>query len=117
MQQDEKLTIKQDLLLNRDSHPGYSLRKGVLLYKGHLVIPKTSPNKQKFLLEFHASLSGGHSRFFKTYKCIAAILYWEGMKGNIGDFVAACSTCQQNKCEALSSGSFSTLTNSKSGMR
>lgn len=85
-----------------NSHPGYLLRKGVPLYKGRLVIPKHSANKQKYLLEFHASPSEGYSGFLKTYKCLATILYWEGMKTNIREFVAACSTCQRNKYEALS---------------
>lgn len=73
-----------------------------MLYKGRLGIPNNSKHKGKYLLEFHASPSGGHSGFFKTYKRITAILYWEGMKGDIRKFVVECSTCQRNKCKALS---------------
>jgi len=43
-----------------------------------------------------------HSGFFRTFKRIAALVYWEGMRQDILRFMAACETCQQNKYQALS---------------
>ena len=54
------------------------------------------------LREFHDSASGGHSGFFRTYKRIATILFWEGMKKDIQEYVRTCEVCQRNKYETLS---------------
>lgn len=70
VQRDSRLrALKQDLLLYKDSHPGYSLRKGVLLYKDMLVI---LPNYFQGGI-FTRIPCGGHSRFLKTYKRIAIL--------------------------------------------
>lgn len=89
---DRLRSIKQDLWLNKDSHPGYTLRKDVLLYKDILVLPSTSVHKDKYLRELHASLCSGYLGILKTYKRMIAIPYWQGMKGDIRKFVAECST-------------------------
>ncbi|KAI5383049.1 hypothetical protein KIW84_070446 [Lathyrus oleraceus] len=56
------------------------------------------------LQEFHSSPQGGHSGFLRTYKRIAANVYWPGMKGMIQEFVKSCVTCQQHKYLASSPG-------------
>ena len=78
----------------------YKIKK--LWYKGKLVISKTSPKVQTLMTEYHNSVVGAHSGFFRTFKRIAALVYWEGMRQDILRFVAACETCQQNKYQALS---------------
>ena len=40
--------------------------------------------------------------FFRTYKRIAAILYWEGLKSDVQQFVAYCEVCQSKKRQAMS---------------
>ena len=55
-----------------------------------------------FLEEFHNSAIGGHSGFFRTYKRISAIIYWEGMRKDIQQYVATCEVCQINKYQTLS---------------
>ncbi|XLR54004.1 hypothetical protein S83_004676, partial [Arachis hypogaea] len=78
---DEKLNaIMQKLLVGEETTPGFALMNGKLKYKGRLVLAKTSKWIPKILMEFHSSKLGGHSGFFRTYKRISAILYWEGMK-------------------------------------
>lgn len=44
---------------------------------------------------------GGHSGFFRTYKQLAAVLFWEGMKRDIQHLVAECEVCQRVKYDAL----------------
>lgn len=77
------------------------MEQGQLHFKGRLVLPKNSTLIITILNEYHSGLMGDHSGFFKTYKRIKTELYWEGMKKDIQDFVAKCSTCQQNKYLAL----------------
>ena len=94
VQADEKLKgIIHALLKGTAAREGYSLRNGSLLYKGRLVLPKTSRLIPKFLQEFHASSFGGHFGFFRTYKRIVSVLFWKGMKSDIKEFVAACEVC------------------------
>ena len=68
-----------------------------------LVLARRSTRIPLILLkEFHDSIVGGHSGYFKTYKRIAALLYWEGMKKDIQRYVQECEVCQRNNYETLS---------------
>lgn len=103
MLQDPKLqAIVQDLIVDPEAHKGYTLKDHRLFYKGKLVLSKQSSRIPILCKEFHASLLGGHSGFFRTYRRLAAVVYWEGMKSDIRDFVAECDTCQRNKFDNLS---------------
>jgi len=83
---------------------GYELKQGRLLYHNRLVIPKESPRIPLILEEFHNSTLGGHSGFFKTFKRISNIFWWEGMKQSIQQHIRACDTCNRNKYQSLSLG-------------
>lgn len=94
VQADAKLkTIVQDLLVNPDNQIGYQLKKGRLYKDDRIVIPKQSPRIQWLLTELHDSAVGGHSGFFRTYKRVSSLVFWEGMRKNIQDYVQACETC------------------------
>ena len=54
------------------------------------------------LEEIHNSTIGGHYGFFRTYKRISAIIYWEGMRKDIQQYVATCEVFQINKYQTLS---------------
>ena len=94
--------IIQDLLQDAGSHAGFELKRGRLHYKGRLVIAKDSAKIPQILQEFHDSSTGGHSGFFRTYKRISGLLYWEGMKGQIQNYIKECDVCQRNKAQTLS---------------
>ena len=53
------------------------------------------------LKELHDSPLGGHSGFFRTFKRVANVVFWQGMKKTIRDYVAACEICQRNKASTL----------------
>ncbi|WVZ23343.1 hypothetical protein V8G54_001887 [Vigna mungo] len=69
---------------------------------GRLVLSAKSNLIPTILNEFHSSPVGGHSGFLRTYKRIAANLYWTGMKKIIQEFVKTCDVCQRQKYEATS---------------
>ncbi|KAJ9547082.1 hypothetical protein OSB04_019625 [Centaurea solstitialis] len=94
--------IIRDLSTNPKSHPGYTVKHGVLFYKDRLVIPRTSPLIPSLLAEFHSSLSGGHSGYYRTYRRLAANLYWPGMISKVQDYVKACDVCQRAKASTMS---------------
>ncbi|GAU49725.1 hypothetical protein TSUD_407960 [Trifolium subterraneum] len=102
---DEKLQkIITDLQQDPMSWPGYSYKQGVLFYENKLVISKNSGLIPIFLEEFHATPQGGHSSFYKTYRRIAANIYWVGMKSTIQEYVRQCDICQRQKYLASSPG-------------
>lgn len=94
--------IIHDLIQDINSHPGYKFQNQKLFYKGRLVLPKGSSRIPLLLQEFHNSAVGGHSGFFRTYKRISEVVYWEGMRKDIQQHVATCEVCQMNKYQALS---------------
>nr|KYP34553.1 Retrovirus-related Pol polyprotein from transposon 297 family [Cajanus cajan] len=57
-----------------------------------------------YVSEFHATPHGGHSGFLRTYRRLAANLYWVGMKKHVQDYVQSCDVCQRQKYAALSPG-------------
>ncbi|MCI36318.1 hypothetical protein A2U01_0057541, partial [Trifolium medium] len=58
----------------------------------------------KMLAEFHVTPSGGHSGFYRTYRRLAANVYWIGMKAKVQEYVKACDICQRQKYLATSPG-------------
>ncbi|GAU50456.1 hypothetical protein TSUD_373220 [Trifolium subterraneum] len=92
--------VQQDPL----SHLGYSYKQGILFYENRLVISSQSKLIPILLLEFHSTPQGGHSGFYKTYRRMAANLYWIGMKNTIQEFVRQCDICQRQKYMASSPG-------------
>lgn len=93
-----------ELTAKPDAKPGFSVQQGVLFYQGRLVIPADSPSIPVLLEEFHSTPMGGHSGFLRTYRRLAANIYWTGMQKRIRDFVRACDVCQRQKYAATTPG-------------
>ena len=91
-----------DLERDQDSHPGYTLVQGRLMFKGRLVVPNGASIITTLLKEYHDGPIGGHSGVLKTYKRLKSDFYWVGMKKEIEQYVAAYTTCQQHKHSTLS---------------
>lgn len=64
-----------------------------LLYKRRLVLLKTFRFISQLLREFYLFSYYGHFGFFKTYKRIALVLHWNGMKVDVKQFMAECEIC------------------------
>jgi hypothetical protein len=96
--------IVKDLQQDELSRPGYKMKQGVLLYEDRLVLSKNSELIPKMLEEFHITPQGGHSGFYRTYRRLAANLYWVGMKNTVQEFVKSCDVCQRQKYLASSPG-------------
>ncbi|KAI5396610.1 hypothetical protein KIW84_062710 [Lathyrus oleraceus] len=77
VQEDEKLQrIIAEIQQDPSSWLGYSYRQGVLFYEDRLVISNKSQLIPTLLQEFHSTPQGGHSGFYKTYRRMAANIYW-----------------------------------------
>ncbi|KAM0977284.1 hypothetical protein ACFX2C_020075 [Malus domestica] len=97
----------RDLSLSPDgastSTTKYHFDNGFLKYNGRIVLSPSSCWREKIFYEHHCTLVAGHSDFLKTYKRISRSFYWQGMKSDVMQWVAACQFCQQNKTETLAS--------------
>jgi len=54
------------------------------------------------LKEFHDIAVGGHSGYFQTYKRIAHLFFWEGIRKHIEEYVQKFDVCKRNKYQILS---------------
>ncbi|KAL0544414.1 hypothetical protein IC582_019529 [Cucumis melo] len=98
---DEELQlIAQQLQTDPSLEGKYSLLNGKLMYKGRVVLSKSSSLIPSLLHTFHDSIFGGHSGFLRTYKRMSGELFWKGMKTDIKKYVEQCEICQRNKSEA-----------------
>lgn len=104
VQQDSVLAKVYKALVNNETttSPYYSIQQGHLLYKSRIVVPRGSEWTHKLLTEFHSTPSGGHAGALRTYRRLAASVYWPGMMRQVTEFVAACEVCQRNKYETKS---------------
>jgi hypothetical protein len=96
--------IVADLQRDEKSRPGFEFKQGVLLYEGRLVISRNSVLIPTLLKEFHDTPQGGHSGFYRTYRRLAANVYWVGMKNVVQEFVRSCDICQRQKYLACAPG-------------
>ncbi|MCH91435.1 hypothetical protein A2U01_0012362, partial [Trifolium medium] len=80
-----------------EEHKEFDMIDGLLFYKGKLFIPPNSPLKQTLLEEFHSSVIGGHSGIHRTFGRLQENVFWQGMRGDVVQFVKSCSICQQTK--------------------
>jgi hypothetical protein len=117
IQRDDKLQkIISEVQQNPEKWPGCEYRHGVLLYEGRLVLSSQSLLIPILLEEFHSTPQGEHSGFYKTYRRVAANVYWIGMKGTIPDFVRRCDVCQRQKYMATSRRLITALTSAQPSM-
>ena len=96
------LKLSDDISSGQSVPKGYSLDRGVLKYKGRLVIPNRLDMVQPLMFEYHDSPMGGHSGSLKTYQRLAADWFWPGMRKAVTQYVQACPVCQQQKHSTLS---------------
>nr|ADB85290.1 putative retrotransposon protein [Phyllostachys edulis] len=81
------------------AQPNYSLKNGILRYKGRLYIGSNTGLKRQLLVTFHDSALGGHSGGRVTYQRLKLIFHWPRMKQEVEEFVKLYDVCQKNNCE------------------
>jgi hypothetical protein len=91
--------LLQELSVNPDAHPPYTLHSGILRYRGRIWLGQNKPVQLKVLHALHASALGGHSGFPVTHSRLKTLFAWPGMKTDVKAFVASCSTCLQAKSD------------------
>jgi hypothetical protein len=95
--EDEKIEVIKRNIKEEKSHGFLEDEEGVLWYKGRICVPNVKELKDKILCEAHESAYSIHSGGNKMYHDLKFTYWWYGMKRDIVEYVALCSTCQQVK--------------------
>jgi hypothetical protein len=91
----------QQLALNPTSSPPYTLSAGVLRFANRICVGADPAMQQHIISAFHDSPVGGHSGFPVTYRRLASLFKWTGMKSAVKEFVRHYHVCQQAKPERV----------------
>lgn len=78
-------------------NPHYSIRDGVLLYKGCVLVPAETTLQLLLLAEFHTSASRGHVGIQYTFVRLANVFYWPELRCSVKEFVNRCAICESTK--------------------
>lgn len=79
--------------LNQD----YSLRNGILYFRGRIVISSTSALIPRLLHEAHTTPIADHGGVKRTLVRLATTFFWPNMRAVVEEYVASCLVCQQTK--------------------
>lgn len=93
--------LMTSLAAGGDEQKGYTLRAGLLRYRGRMVIGEDPELQTRILQALHASPIGGHAGLNVTYNKVRQLFYWVGMKKEVAAYVLACSVCQKCKHEQV----------------
>lgn len=81
--------------LNVSSPSGlYTLKDGLIHYKGRIWVGSVPALHSKILMALHSSAIGGHSGYEVTHNRVKQLFAWFKLKQSVQDFVAQCTTCQ-----------------------
>jgi hypothetical protein len=95
------IKLLQELTLDKDSNPPFTLQSGILRFKGRIYIGNSTDLRTRIFQTFHSSLFGGHSGSRVTAHKIQGLFYWPQQKQFIAQLVAECPICQISKTEKV----------------
>ena len=105
VEQDNHLrTIRQTVREGGQAPVGYSVQGDLVLYKGRIALPTSSPTISLLLQEFHNNPVGGHNEVVKMYQHPKGEFFWIGMKASVRAFVGDYYICQQAKYMSVAPG-------------
>ncbi|KAK8938783.1 hypothetical protein KSP39_PZI011459 [Platanthera zijinensis] len=85
--------------LEEGSTGDYSLRDGLLHFRGRVYIPAGGQIREDIMMEAHCSRYSVHPGIIKMTADLKRTMFWPGMKKDITYFVTHCEACQLVKAE------------------
>lgn len=73
----------------------YSLKDGLLLAKGRVIVPNTDDLRMLLIREAHDQKATAHPGRKKTIRVLRDRYYWKGMTGDIEQYIRNCHTCRR----------------------
>ncbi|KAK9073457.1 hypothetical protein SSX86_007781 [Deinandra increscens subsp. villosa] len=94
-------TLGKELVANITSDPSsfphHIFRDGLVYIHNRIWVPPLPQLRDQLLLEFHSSYLGGHAGIQATYRRLASVISWLGLKKDVTTFVRQCKVCQTTK--------------------
>lgn len=95
----QALELLTKLSVNAQAATNFTLKDGLLRFKGKVWIGNNSTLQQKIISAMHNTSIGGHSGIHVTYQKLKQLFAWPSMKTIVHEFVKSCLICQQAKPE------------------
>ncbi|CAM8876575.1 unnamed protein product [Rhodiola kirilowii] len=89
--------LMQTIADQPDAHEHWSIRDGLLLFKGKLRVPADTTIKELIMYEFHNTPSSGHPGARRTLARIGANFHRPEIRQDVKNYVRNCEICQQVK--------------------
>jgi hypothetical protein len=94
--------IKQQLAQGEEKYKCFQEdSKGVLLFKGRMVVPKNHQLRKQIMDEAHLSKFAMHPGSTKMYQDLKQNFWWTRMRREIAKYVSECDVCQRIKASHL----------------
>jgi hypothetical protein len=94
--------IKQQLDQGEEKYKCFQVdHKGILWFKGRIVVPKDHQLRKQILDEAHLSKFSMHPGSTKMYQDLRQNFWWTRMKREIARYVSECEICQRVKASHL----------------
>jgi hypothetical protein len=91
--------IIQQLSINDQAVPNYSVHQGILRFKGRIYSGNNDELNNRISDSLHSFAIGGHSGIRATYHRVKRIFHWANLKKSVEQFVSECAICQRAKSE------------------
>jgi hypothetical protein len=75
----------------------WNLEDGLILYRGHIYVPKDNDLRKDIVRLYHDNIAMGHPGRWKTYELISREFWWPGLSQFVHNYVDGCATCQSTK--------------------
>jgi hypothetical protein len=95
------IQIIQDLKADNASHPSFTFRNDLLLYKGRIYVGPVESLRNRIFHLVHDRPAAGHSGYQKSLHRAKLDFYWPGMRSDLKHYLKLCDTCQRNKAETV----------------
>ena len=86
--------LKKELDTNSGREGYFIGQKGLLYYKGRVVVPLQKSLIQELLYIYHDDQFSGHWGIDKTKELLERKFYWPGLAIDVKEYVSTCQTCQ-----------------------
>lgn len=93
--------LMAQVLLSPHSFPNYSMKNGILYYRGRIWLGNNQQLQSKVIIALHCSAIGGHSGIHVTICRVRNLFAWPGLRKAMRAFIADCSVCKQAKSERV----------------
>ena len=75
----------------------WNLEDGLILYRGHIYVPKDNDLRRDIVQSYHNHIATGHPGRWKTYELVSREFWWPGLSQFVQNYVDGCATCQSTK--------------------